>query len=276
MSAALTYAAPSTPSLPDAETGPDSITPDPHLLPVFTPSDVISPLAPILYLPPLLSSPPRSLAYKLPLVDSLFQPLVTETRLPDIDPASLSLHKALHKFQPLTAKYAETPYEEAFNWSELSLPDEEEREWYCVVFRSKRKTDSNSERKSASFLYLFLDGLLDSIVLYEADKLAHEEAVCNGGVSYKASLLRSIVHILQLILYWYGTPDGTTRMNLATCIWQSRRHAIAASARSHHIQAMKLAAESYEVYSLERHRLVKLRGMTGVSVLPYNGGEVGW
>ena len=39
---------------------------------------------------------------------------------------------------------------------------------------------------------------------------------------------------------------------------------------------MKLAAESYEVYNLERHRLVKLRGMTGVFVLPYNGGEVGW
>jgi hypothetical protein len=192
MIAVLTNAAPSIPFLPDAKTGLDPITPDPHLLPVFTPSDVISPSAPILYLPPLLSSPPDSLAYKPPPVDSLFQPLVTETRLPDIDPASLSLHKALHKFQPLTAKYAETPYEEAFNWSELSLPEDDEREWYCVVFRSKRKTDSNSERKSTSFLHLFLDGLLDSIVLYEADKLAHEEAVRNGGVSYRQSVSPAI------------------------------------------------------------------------------------
>ena len=82
--------------------------------------------------------------------------------------------------------------------------------------------------------------------------------------------------MFQLILYWYGTPDSITGMNLATCIWQSRRHAIAANARSHHIKAMKLAAVSYEVYNLERHRLVKSRGMTGVFVLPYNGGEVGW
>ena len=31
---------------------------------------------------------------------------------------------------------------------------------------------------------VFLDSSLDSIVLYEADKQAHEEAVRNGGVSY--------------------------------------------------------------------------------------------
>lgn len=193
MSAVLTSASLSDPSLPNAKAG---LVPDPHLLPVFTPSDLISPSAPILYLPPLLSSPPESLAYKLPPDDSLFQPLVTETRLPDIDPASLSLHKALHKFRPLTEIYAGTPYEEAFNWSELSLPEDEEREWYCVVFRSKRKIGSDSERESTSFLYLFLDSLLDGIVLYEADKLAHEEAVRNGGVSYSRRLSWSIVHML--------------------------------------------------------------------------------
>jgi hypothetical protein len=70
--------------------------------------------------------------------------LVTETRLPDIDPTSLSLHKALHHFKPLTTDYADTPYALAFNWSELVLPENEEREWYCVVFRSKRKTGSDS------------------------------------------------------------------------------------------------------------------------------------
>lgn len=79
-----------------------------------------------------------------------------------------------------------------------------------------------------------------------------------------------------MILYWYGTPDGVTGMNLATCIWQSRRHALAANARPHHIKAMRLAAESYEMYDLERYRLVKLRGTTGVSILQYDGGDVGW
>lgn len=65
-------------------------------------------------------------------------------------------------------------------------------------------------------------------------------------------------------------------MNLATCIWQSRKHAIAANSRPHHITAMKLAAESYEVYNLERHVLRKVAGSTGVAVEPFTGGDVGW
>jgi len=65
-------------------------------------------------------------------------------------------------------------------------------------------------------------------------------------------------------------------MNLATCIWQSRRHAIAANSRPHHVQAMRLAAGSYEVYNLERHVLTKRRGEKGVTIESYSGGEVGW
>lgn len=75
-----------------------------------------------------------------------YRPLKTETHLPDIDPASLYLHKALHYFRPVTTEYAETPYEAAFNWDELRLPDEAEREWYAVVFRSKRKEGSDGGR----------------------------------------------------------------------------------------------------------------------------------
>ena len=113
---------------------------DPHKLPTFGESSA-SHSVPVLYLPPLLSSLPEQLE-PVPL-DSAQPPLVTETRLPDIDPASLSLHKALHKFAPKDADYAATPYAEAFNWTELSLPEDEEREWYCVVFRSKRKAGSD-------------------------------------------------------------------------------------------------------------------------------------
>ncbi len=119
---------------------------NPHDVPTFDSQSLTSPKAPVLYLPPLLSSLPETTdRVEEDQLDKLeFPPLVTETRLPDIDPASLSLHRALHRFRPLTSDSAATPYPEAFNWSELSLPEDEERDWYCVVFWSKRKAGSDS------------------------------------------------------------------------------------------------------------------------------------
>ncbi|KIJ67720.1 hypothetical protein HYDPIDRAFT_83984 [Hydnomerulius pinastri MD-312] len=213
---------------------------DPHDFPAFDSQSLVKPASAVLYLPPLLSSLPRGL--RAPPIPSERPPLITETRLPNIDPVSLSLHKALHHFHPLGDDYAGLSYPQAFNWSELELPEEEEREWYGVVFRSKRKPGS------------------DSGPLYEADKKAHEEAVSNGG----------------LIMYWYGVPNPQTGMNLATCVWQSRKHAIAANSRPHHIRAMKLAAVSYEVYTLERYRLSKVKGEKGIIVEDFDGVECGW
>lgn len=119
---------------------------DLHVIPDF---DLLpSQVKPVLYLPPLLSSLPEHLSSEHTPDASEYQTLSTETRLPDIDPSSLSLHKALHRFKPTTPKYASTPYAEAFNWSELQLPVDEEREWYCVVFRSKRKAGSDGICKS--------------------------------------------------------------------------------------------------------------------------------
>jgi len=213
---------------------------DPHKLPVFSKNS--PPKRPILYLPPLLSSLPHT-HHDHEHNEFSDTPVVhTTTRLPDIDPASLSLHKALHDFSPVTQSYADVSYGEAFNWLDLDLPEDEERDWYCVAFRSKRKAGSENEP------------------LYDADRLAHEEAIRNGG----------------LILYWYGTPNPETGLNLATCIWQSRAHAIAANARPHHMKAMRLAVASYERYDLERYCLRKERGSRGVTVVPYTGGEVGW
>ena len=117
---------------------------DPHEIPSYTNASFLQPSFPVLYLPPLISSLPDSLP-PLP-VPKQHPPMVTETRLPDIDPVSLSLHKALHYFRPLNDKYATSPYAEAFNWSELRLPLHEEREWYCVAFRSKRKEGSDGTR----------------------------------------------------------------------------------------------------------------------------------
>ncbi|KAG6337081.1 hypothetical protein ID866_1992 [Astraeus odoratus] len=214
---------------------------NPHEPPAFNSWSLTNPESSVLYLPPLLSSLPPNVEASVTRTER--PPLVTETHLPDIDPVSLSLHKALHHFSPLSGGYASLPYDQAFNWSDLRLPFDEEREWYAVVFRSKRKPES------------------DSGSLYEADREAHEEAVSNGG----------------LIMYWYGVPDPETGLNLATCIWQSRRHAIAANSRPRHIRAMKLAAVSYEIYGLERYRLVKVKGESGIQVEGYkDGSEVGW
>ncbi|KIJ18878.1 hypothetical protein PAXINDRAFT_109285 [Paxillus involutus ATCC 200175] len=213
---------------------------DPNDFPTFTSRSLTKPVSTVLYLPPLLSSLPRGLP--APPISTDRPPLVSDNRLPDIDPVSVSLHKALHHFRPLTDDYARFPYAHAFNWSELELPEDEEREWYAVVFRSKRRLGS------------------DSGPLYEADKKAHEEAVSNGG----------------LVMYWYGVPNPQTGMNLATCIWQSRKHAIAANSRPHHIRAMRLAAVSYDVYTLERYRLSKVKGEKGIMVEDFDGVECGW
>lgn len=65
-------------------------------------------------------------------------------------------------------------------------------------------------------------------------------------------------------------------MNLATCIWQSRKHAIAANGRPRHITAMKLAVASYDIYALERYVLRKEKGRLEVTIEPFLGGDVGW
>ncbi|KAH7339442.1 hypothetical protein B0J17DRAFT_655120 [Rhizoctonia solani] len=242
---------------------------DPHTLPTFTNESVHDPQEPVLYLPPLLSALPTSLSSrerdrtrghrhrhsestelpKLPPHPDRLGP--TATRLPDIDPASLSLHRALHFLKPRNG-FANLPYPEAFNWDDISaayrsdvhniVDGELEREWYVVAFRSRRKAGS------------------DSAPLYDADRLAHEEAVKNGG----------------LIMYWYGVPDPQSGDNLATCVWQSRAHAVAANSQPHHIKAMRLAAASFEFYTLERYILRKWKGASKLELVPYTSGEVGW
>lgn len=54
----------------------------------------------------------------------------TLSHLPAIDEASLALHYALYKFRVLDLEhYATAPYERAFNWQDIHLPLELEREW---------------------------------------------------------------------------------------------------------------------------------------------------
>jgi hypothetical protein len=123
---------------------PKEIPRNPHELPVFDEETLASPRKPILYLPPFLSSLPPSYAKSVSPTSIGRAPKATESILPDIDSASLSLHKALHDFTPVTDKYASVSYAEAFNWDELDLPEEDEHEWYCVAFKSIRKPGSKN------------------------------------------------------------------------------------------------------------------------------------
>jgi len=213
---------------------PATPSPSPSASPPYIPSE------PILYLPPLLSPLPSSIPHEH---HGLSHEVLSdfETRLPNIDPASLALHQALHHFRPLDKHYAARSYDEAFNWDQLSLSKDISREWYCVVFRSRRRPESSS------------------ISLYRADREAHQEAVHNGG----------------LVMYWYGVPDETG-LNLATCIWQSRRHAVKAIGGPKHREAMKQAKDAYEVYELERWVLSKRRGQSGLALSRWQSGDVGW
>jgi len=166
-----------------------------------------------------------------PLPDGLKPAILTKARLPNIDPASLALHRALYYFRAVTPDYFGQPYEKSFNWDDLVLPEDVEREWYLVGFRSIRKEGSPDKP------------------LYDADLLAHAEAIENGG----------------LIAYWYGVQNKQ-RGNLATCIWQSREQAVAARTGPYHSIAVALAKDSYESYNLERYRLIKRRGTRSLVV----------
>ncbi|KAL9049882.1 MAG: hypothetical protein Q9162_006966 [Coniocarpon cinnabarinum] len=119
-----------------------------------------------------------------------------------------------------------------FNWSDLHLPANLSEKFYGVLFLSRRKSDSNSER------------------LYKADRAAHEEAVASGG----------------LLMYYYGVPDGEGR-NIATCIWSDAESARRASKLARHREAVGLATGAYEWFELRRYGVLKVEGETGVRIV---------
>jgi hypothetical protein len=76
-------------------------------------------------------------------------------------------------------------------------------------------------------------------------------------------------------MYWSGSPDPETGLNLSTCLWQSRADAIAANSRPNHIRAMRLAVSTYEWYALGRWTLRKIAGSRRPELLPYDQGTAG-
>jgi len=193
--------------------------------------------------------------------------LNTTSRLPNIDQASHDLWESLHHFRPIRADYVakfeppsikpafvtRCPFAGAaarasktaeivrstFNWDELRLPAHTSGVFYGVVFRSLRRPGS------------------ESTDLYDADRLAHEEAVHSGG----------------LLMYWYGVPDSVTGANLATCIWTSQDYARRASKLPLHREAVRHAVDAYESFDLSRYAVVKRKGEDGVRIEPWRSDE---
>lgn len=244
-----------------------------------------------LYLPPLLSllpshlsnlAAPSSTLSSTPIglspVASAPQPVYTLTRLPSIDAASLALHSSLHAFRPITPHYATAAYAEAFNWSELSIAGrneledaelvEREREFYCVVFRSRRRQGLREE---------------EARELYEKDRAAHEEAVSVRllplSPSFSTSLTSLFLQWGGLLFYFYSSPvaslpESERNAGLATCIWASRADAVKALRGPKHAEAVRLAQRAYESFTLERYILRKEPGDRALRVVPWHGGEV--
>ncbi|KAI9006154.1 hypothetical protein BC832DRAFT_471359 [Gaertneriomyces semiglobifer] len=142
----------------------------------------------------------------------------------EITPTDLILAETLRDLRELVPDYRTAPIATAFNWSELwqLLPRSASKRWYLVVFRSVRKATANSS------------------ALYDADHLAHEEAKKSGGI----------------LKYWYGDLNDQ-RECLAMCVWASRDFAKRATTGPDHVKAMRLAAQMYETYRLERYWLIK-------------------
>lgn len=122
-----------------ASTSPPS---DPHYLPTFTPS--APPSTPILYLPRLHpqhhADPPSAGRHPWDRARG--------GSTPPSAAATLALHKALHRFRPATEDCAHAPFEAAFNWAELALPEDAEAEWFAVAFYSRHAHGAGGRESS--------------------------------------------------------------------------------------------------------------------------------
>ncbi|KAI8578406.1 hypothetical protein K450DRAFT_247770 [Umbelopsis ramanniana AG] len=159
-----------------------------------------------------------------------------QTNIPHLRPIDYVFsERSLKYLHTITAEYFRTPLTEAFNWNEAAerLGEEQEGEWFIVAFRSIRNEQADHKK------------------LYDADALAHEEAIRSGG----------------LLKYWYGTLNEN-RECLAMCIWSNRDFAKIATTKPLHLKAVSLARQMYESYQLERYQLVKRKGENHFHIVP--------
>jgi hypothetical protein len=126
---------------------------------------------------------------------------------------------ALASLAPISDSYATLPISEAFDWrgvgAQLGVG-----EWYLVVFRSIRRRDADMARLSAF------------------DERAYREAAASPG-----------------FVHYFKGPLAPDHSCLSFCIWASRPAARAAAGRPDHAEAVTLADEMFERYTLELLRL---------------------
>lgn len=118
---------------------------------------------------------------------------------------------------PLTA-----PLFLCFNWNDVFEKQgfTETAHFYVVAFRSVRKREADEQ------------------VLNRANGTAHEEAKKSGG----------------LIRYWPGRSNQE-RQCFEMSIWESKAAADKAAALPAYAEAMRVAAQLYDSYTLERYSL---------------------
>ena len=171
--------APSMRTTPD----PDTIsTREAHSLPLNSEGQVRLLSRGTFYIPSLDVSFPSEDSYRLE-TRGIYRPLGHPIDVTDAYTTALAFHRALHQFRPLSEAYPDLPFEVAFNWEELVLPEEIESEWYAVVSYSKRKDGSLEGRKLYALFTACYQLIKPSIIaLYEIDEKAHTEAIRSGGV----------------------------------------------------------------------------------------------
>jgi hypothetical protein len=127
--------------------------------------------------------------------------------------------------RPRISNYATSPIHEGFTWSRCASRLEA-GEWYLVVFRSVRRE------------------MGEHLTLEMHDYGAYIEA------QRRAS---------GLLTYFRGTANERGEC-LSFCVWSSREEAQRAARLPLHAQAMHMADDLYESYSLERYRVRKQPG----------------
>ena len=127
------------------------------------------------------------------------------------------LHEACRKISSMHPDYAILPIQQAFNWSSCLTGVPFDR-LYLVVFRSVRRAAADLD------------------LLREHDDLAYADALEVGG----------------LLCYFKGEMNWR-RECLSFCLWESRQQALRAASCTSHAAAMRITAQFYESYRLERY-----------------------
>jgi len=143
-----------------------------------------------------------------------------------------STAQAFQRLAPVTPDYALCPIDEGFNWTD-ALADLDAGQWYLVVFRSVRCSTADVE------------------VLTEYDDRAYQEALAASG-----------------LLYYFRGVLGPSRACLSFCLWESQRQAQQASALPLHRAAMRIVAQMYDSYQLERYIVTKRSSKHEPQIVP--------